>query len=268
MKRTDGVFMTLTYIMISGLLFFIEKLNIKSLFFQSLFNMSKQITVKYYTESEFAKELQKATEVSAGFDVFAAETKTILPSTTDTLSLEIRWAIPTGFYGKLFVSSGILREEFVTIGAGVIDSDYRGVVKALVINHNINKPFTVRTGDRVAQVVFMERFDINFEKVSHPNLLGKTKCGNDGFGSTGIQVIKKGKKECLSNFLISKVLDDDIDGKEENQIDAIEGEQSTADQNTCKMLTMVDKPNDDLQITYYQITVDNKIIVSESIIIE
>ena len=194
MKWTDGIFMTLTHIMISGLLFFIEKLNIKSLFFQSLFNMSNQITVKYYTESEFAKELQKATEVSAGFDVFAAETKTILPSTTDTLSLEIRWENPTGFYGKLFASSGILREEFVTIDASVI------VVKALVINHNINKPFTIRTGDRVAQVVFMERFDINFEKVSHPNLLGKTKCGNDGFGSTGIQVIKKAKKSVFLVF--------------------------------------------------------------------
>ena len=149
--------------MISGFLFFIEKLNIKSLFFQSLFNMSKQITVKYYTESEFAKEPQKAAEGSAGFDVFAAETKTILPSTTDTLSLEIS---PTGFYGKLFVCSGILREEFVTADVGVIDLDYRGAVKALVINHNINKPFTVSTGDRVAQVVFMERFDVNFEKVS------------------------------------------------------------------------------------------------------
>ena len=56
-------------------------------------------------------------------------------------------------------------------------------------------------------------------------MLGKTKRGNDGFGSAGIQVIKKGKKECPTNFLISNVLDDDddIDGKEENQIDAIEG---------------------------------------------
>ena len=85
-------------------------------------------------------------------------------------------------------------------------------------------------------------------------------------------MIKKGKKECPTNFLISNVLDDDddIDGKEENQIDAIEGWQSTADQNTCKMLTMVDKPNDDLQITSEPatMTVDNKIIVSESITIE
>ena len=184
--------------MINGLLFFIEKLNIKSLFFQSLFNMSKQITVKYYTESEFAKEPQKAAEGSAGFDVFAAETKTILPSTTDTLSLEIRWAIPKEFYGKLFVRSGILREKFVTIDADVIDSDYRGIVKDLVINHNNNKPFSA--GDRVAQVVFMERFDVNFEKVSHLDLLGKTKRSNDGFRSTVVQVIKKGKKSVLLIF--------------------------------------------------------------------
>ena len=92
--------------------------------------MSKQITVKYYTESEFGKEPQKATEGSAGFNIFAVETKTIFPSATDTLSLEIRWAISTGFYGKLFVRSGILRDELVVTDAGVIDSDYRGAVKA------------------------------------------------------------------------------------------------------------------------------------------
>ena len=107
--------------------------------------------------------------------------------------------------------------------------------------------------------------------MSHPDLLGKTKHGNDGFGSTGVQVIKKGKKECRFKFLLSKVLDDDdIDGKVENQIDAIKGEQSTAYQNTCKMLAMVDKPNDDLQIISEQATmsVDKTIIVSESITIE
>ena len=97
----------------------------------------------------------------------------------------------------------------MAIDAGVIDSDFKGIVKALLINHNINKPIIVRTGDRIAQVVFMERFDVIFEKVSHPDLIGKTKRLNDGLGSTGVQVIKKAKKECPFNFLISKVLDDD-----------------------------------------------------------
>ena len=77
--------------MTNGLLFFIENLTAKLLFFQFLFeNMSKQITVKYYSESEFAKEPYQATEDSAGYDLFAAETKTFLPKTVGTLSIELR----------------------------------------------------------------------------------------------------------------------------------------------------------------------------------
>ena len=38
--------------------------------------------------------------------------KLFLPKSVDTISLELRWAIPTGFYGKLFPRSGILREHF------------------------------------------------------------------------------------------------------------------------------------------------------------
>ena len=75
--------------MTNGLLFFIENLTAKLLFFQFLFeNMSKQITVKYYSESEFAKEPYQATEDSTGYDLFAAETKTFLPKTVDTLSID------------------------------------------------------------------------------------------------------------------------------------------------------------------------------------
>ena len=53
--------------------------------------MSKQTTVKYYTESEFAKKSYQATEDSAGYYLFAAETKTFLPKLVDTLSLDLRW---------------------------------------------------------------------------------------------------------------------------------------------------------------------------------
>ena len=76
---------------------------VKLLFFQLLFEKkkSKYITVKYYTENEFAKEPYQATEHSTEY-VFAVETKSFLPKTVDTISLELKWAIPTGFYGKLF----------------------------------------------------------------------------------------------------------------------------------------------------------------------
>ena len=164
---------------------------VKLLFFQFLFKrMSKYITVKYYPESEFAREPYQATKDSAGYDLFAAETKTFLPKSAAALSLDLRWAISTGFYEKLFPRSGILREHFMTI-----DADFRGIIQVLTLNHHPEKTFTVRTDDRIAQVVFMEKFNANFHRVPDPQLLGKTKCGNDGFGSTGVQVIKKAKKE-------------------------------------------------------------------------
>ena len=67
--------------------------------------------------------------------------------------------------------------------------------------------------------------------------------------------------------MIPKVLDDDEEKQEEKKID---GEWSNADQNTCKTLATVTESNNDLQITSEQanMTVDNKIIVSESITIE
>ena len=112
-----------------------------------------------------------------------------------TLSIDLRWAIPTGFYEKLFLRSGILKEHFVTIDAGVIDADFRGVIQVLILNHHPEKTFTVRTDDRIAQVVFMEKFNLNFHRVSDLHLLGRTKRGNDGFGLAGVQVIRKAKKE-------------------------------------------------------------------------
>ena len=156
--------------------------------------MPKYITIKYYTENELAKEPYQATENSAGYDVFAAETKTFLQNSVDIISLELRWAIPNGFYSKLFPRSGILREHFVSIDAGVIDADFRGIIQVLMLNHDPQKTFTVRTGDRIAQVVFMEKFNANFQWVTDQHLLGKTKQGNDGFGLTGVTVIKKLKK--------------------------------------------------------------------------
>ena len=227
-------------------------MTVKLLFFQFLFEkMSKYITVKYYPESQFARESYQATEDSAGYDLFAAETKTFLPKTVGTLSIDLRWAIPTGFYGKLFPRSGILREHFVTIDAGVIDADFRGIIQVLILNHHPEKAFTVRTDDRIAQVVFIKKFNANFHRVSDPQLLGKSKRGNDGFGSADVQVIKKAKKEA------------------EIQLTTLESEQVTV--NSEEDLQMVpEKSEENLQITSEDavMTVNNEVVVHESIIIE
>ena len=79
----------------------------KLLFFQFLFKKmsnsnSQYITVKYYAESEHAKEPCQASEDAAEYDLLAAEAKTLLPNSTDAISLDLRWAIPSAFYGKFF----------------------------------------------------------------------------------------------------------------------------------------------------------------------
>ena len=121
-----------------------------------------------------------------------AEAKTILPGKNDLVSLDLRWAIPKGFCGRIFPRSSIIKDNNVTVEAGLIDADYRGLVYVLLFNHS-EKVFTVRTGDRIAQAVFFEKFDVRFEKVSKQEELGATKRGSGGFGSTGITIIKRMK---------------------------------------------------------------------------
>ena len=83
-------------------------------------------------------------------------------------------------------------EHFVTIDA---DVDFRGVIQALLVNDDPKEAFTVRTEGRIAQVVFMEKFNANFVQDSDKGFLGKTKRGNDHFGSTGFSLIKKPKND-------------------------------------------------------------------------
>ena len=90
--------------------------------------MSKQLTVKYFQESDFAKEPIQATDGAAGYDLFAAEAKTILPHSSDSVCRDLSWAILKGFFGKVVPRSSIVKNCNVTVDAGLIDSDYRGLV--------------------------------------------------------------------------------------------------------------------------------------------
>ena len=166
--------------------------------------MLKQIKVKYFEESEFAKEPYQATEGSAGYDLFAAEAVTILLRSCETISLDLRWAIPKGFHGKIYSHSSFVK-NMVTVDAGLNDSDYTGIVEVLFVNHS-EQAFTIHIGDRVAQVVYIEQFNVKFEKVDKKDLLGTTKPGDSGFGSAGITVIKKKLKKILKNRKLMQLL--------------------------------------------------------------
>ena len=135
-------------------------------------------------ESDEAMDPYKATPDAAEYDLYAAEATNVLPKSNAIVSLDLRWAIPKGFFGKIFSSSGLLLNRNVTPEAGVIDSGYRGIVKVLLHNHSENV-FSVQVGQRIAQIVFLEKFDVKFEMVQSSDQLEKSARSEGGFGSTG-----------------------------------------------------------------------------------
>ena len=68
--------------------------------------------------------------------------------------------------------------------------------------HHSEETFTARVGDRIAQVVFMKIYNVDFEEVSDPCFLGKTKPGFDGFSSAGVATTKKFKRDPDSGMIV------------------------------------------------------------------
>ena len=120
--------------------------------------------VPYFPESDECKVPYKATPDAAAYDLYAAENKKILPNSDAAVSLDLRIAIPKGFFGKIFSRSGLFLNNKITAKAGVIDSGYRGIVNVLLFNHS-DEVFSVKflQRQRIAQVVFLEKYDVKFE---------------------------------------------------------------------------------------------------------
>ena len=141
--------------------------------------------VPYFPESDECKVPYKATPDAAAYDLYAAENKEILPNSNAIVLLDLRIAIPKGFFGKIFSRSGLFLNNKITAEAGVIDSGYPRIVHVLLLNHS-DEVFSVKIGQRIAQVVFLEKFDVKFEMAQSPDLLPKSVRNEGGFGSTGV----------------------------------------------------------------------------------
>ena len=138
----------------------------------------------YYPESDECKAPYKATSEAARYDLYAAEDKEILPKTNAIVLLDLRIAIPKGFFGKIFSRSALFLNHKITAEAGVIDSGFHGIVQILLFNHS-DKTFYAKKGDRIAQIVFLEKIDLKFEMVQSVDLLPKSERNENGFGSMG-----------------------------------------------------------------------------------
>jgi len=111
----------------------------------------------------------------------ANELATIPPNERMAISTGIAIATPPGTYARIAPRSGLAAKYSIDIGAGVIDQDYRGEIKVILINHS-KYPYQVRPGDRIAQLILEKILLANAERTE---VLDKTTRGDKGFGSTG-----------------------------------------------------------------------------------
>ena len=124
-----------------------------------------------------------ATEGAAGMDVLAAEDVTLTPGARHAVATGLAVAIPPGFEIQVRPRSGLALKHGVTVPntPGTIDSDYRGELKIIVINHG-TQDFAIRRGDRIAQLVLAPVTRASWLEVDS---LDETARGEGGFGSTG-----------------------------------------------------------------------------------
>jgi dUTP pyrophosphatase len=124
---------------------------------------------------------------AAGMDLVAALAEdadaTLAPGERAAIPTGIIMAIPAGFEGQMRPRSGLARNHGIglTNTPGTIDSDYRGEIFVLMINHG-SEPFTVTRGMRIAQLVIAPVIQA---VIVPADTLDETSRGNGGFGSTG-----------------------------------------------------------------------------------
>ena len=119
---------------------------------------------------------------SAGSDLYAAHSTTLQPHQRVIVPTDLRLIIrDTNYYGRIAPRSGLAANHGIDVLAGVIDSDYRGPIGVVLINHG-DAPYEVKQGDRVAQLI-LERIALPvFEEGEQSS---ETDRGSGGFGSTG-----------------------------------------------------------------------------------
>ena len=127
-----------------------------------------------------------ATDGSAGMDLRAAvhEALILKPGERALIPTGIAVALPHGYEAQVRPRSGLAIKHGITMlnAPGTIDSDYRGEIKVIAINHS-SEDFKVERGERIAQLVFAAVARIAWTKVE---TLEETQRAGGGFGHTGV----------------------------------------------------------------------------------
>ncbi|MEJ7656601.1 MAG: dUTP diphosphatase [Thermoleophilaceae bacterium] len=120
----------------------------------------------------------------AGYDLHAAEAATLEPGARASVGTGLAIALPEGQAGLVLPRSGLaLRHGIALVNApGLIDPDYRGEVRILMLNTDRREPYAVEVGDRIAQLLLVP---FALPEPREEEALEETGRGGGGFGSSG-----------------------------------------------------------------------------------
>lgn len=125
------------------------------------------------------------TEHAAGMDLVAAieDSLELRPGHVEAVPTGIKVEIPPGYEGQVRARSGLARKHAIGLpnAPGTIDADYRGEVAVLLLNWG-SEPYTIRRGDRIAQLVLAP---VARARIEIADALTATARGEGGFGHTG-----------------------------------------------------------------------------------
>lgn len=142
---------------------------------------TSKLILKYTKVIPEAFAPTKGSMKSAGYDLKSAYDYMIPARGKEIVDTGIKIELPEGCYGRIAPRSGLAAKHFIDVGAGVVDEDYRGVIKVVLFNHS-DKDFEVKKGDRIAQLICEKIYYPEIEEVKE---LSDTMRGEGGFGSTG-----------------------------------------------------------------------------------
>ena len=126
----------------------------------------------------------RGSEKAAGWDLYASKSTIVPANGKAIIPTGIHIAIPDGYYGRIAPRSSMSWKRHTDIGAGVVDSDYRGEIGVVMFNHG-NQDLDINLHDRVAQLVIEKINTANLIEVKFEELDSTTR-GAGAFGSTGI----------------------------------------------------------------------------------
>ena len=145
-----------------------------------------KVNIKKYNPEIDSSLPEYKTLGSAGMDLSSAskETLTIKPGKWVLVPTNVIVELPEGYHGQMIPRSGLALKFGVTVlnSPGTVDSDYRGEVGVVLINHGEND-FEVKFGDRIAQLVVAK---YEHCQINETDSLSDSERGEGGYGSTGV----------------------------------------------------------------------------------